>query len=131
MLIPIFDRADISSIPTELRCLANLGRIVHEGALGYPWFAWERPAVSWLKEGNVVFVGIVIVAVIALAYYNKSKVEARKQAHWITRYLETKEKQIISLIIKSCFALLIFAIFLLAIATWSPQIIFIILGILP
>jgi len=60
---------------------------VHEGALGYPWFAWERPAVSWLQEkGNAVFIGIVAVTVIALVYY-KSKVKARKQAHRIAQYV--------------------------------------------
>lgn len=103
---------------------------VHQGALGYPWFAWDRPAVRWLKEeANAIFVGIVIVAALALVYHNKSKGEARKRAHWITRYVDDNEKIIVSLIIKSCLALLIFAVLIFAIATGGLQIMFIILGI--
>jgi len=52
--------------------------LVRRGALGYPWFVWERPAVSWLQE-NALFVGFVIVGVMALVYYYNSKGKVRKQ----------------------------------------------------
>lgn len=64
--------------------------LVRRGALGYPWFVWERPAVIWLQE-NALFVGFVIVGVMALVYYYNSKAKARKQAY--TAIQEARDKK--------------------------------------